>query len=84
MEGTVNGGSLGAAGAEEIVCPWCLIGRFRTALNFTVKRHFGASVKPLPPPDDAVDHPEAVEVLRGWVVGGPYPGLHGTVRDSVQ
>jgi hypothetical protein len=27
-------------------------------------------VKPLPPPDDAIDHAEAVEVLRGWVVGG--------------
>jgi hypothetical protein len=35
-----------------------------------VRRHFGGSVKPLPPSDDAVDHPEAVEVLRCWVVGG--------------
>lgn len=24
----------------------------------------------LPPPDDAIDNPDAVEVLRGWVVGG--------------
>jgi hypothetical protein len=27
-------------------------------------------VKPLPPPDDAIDHDQAVEVLRGWVVDG--------------
>jgi hypothetical protein len=27
-------------------------------------------MKPLPPPDDAIDSPDAVEVLRGWVVGG--------------
>jgi uncharacterized protein DUF5076 len=27
-------------------------------------------VKPLPPPDDAIDHDQAVEVLRGWIVGG--------------
>jgi Domain of unknown function (DUF5076) len=27
-------------------------------------------VKPLHPPDDAVDHDEAIEVLRGWVVDG--------------
>jgi hypothetical protein len=27
-------------------------------------------MKPLPPPDDAIDHADAVEVLRGWVVGG--------------
>jgi Domain of unknown function (DUF5076) len=25
-------------------------------------------MKPLPPPDDAIDHDKAVEVLRGWVV----------------
>jgi hypothetical protein len=28
------------------------------------------SVKPLPPPDDALDNAKAVEVLRGWIVGG--------------
>jgi hypothetical protein len=27
-------------------------------------------MKPLLPPDDAIDHKDAVEVLRGWVVGG--------------
>jgi Domain of unknown function (DUF5076) len=27
-------------------------------------------VKSLPPPDDAVDHDQAIEVLRGWVVDG--------------
>ena len=27
-------------------------------------------MKQLPPPDDAVDNSDAVEVLRGWVVGG--------------
>jgi len=27
-------------------------------------------MKPLPPPNDAIEHPNAVEVLRGWVVGG--------------
>ena len=27
-------------------------------------------MKPLPPPEDAIDHTDAVEVLRGWVVGG--------------
>jgi hypothetical protein len=27
-------------------------------------------MKPLPPPDDAIDHADAVEVLRGWVVDG--------------
>jgi hypothetical protein len=27
-------------------------------------------MKLLPPPDDAIDHPSAIEVLRGWVVGG--------------
>lgn len=27
-------------------------------------------MKPLPPPDDAVDTEEAIEVLRGWVVRG--------------
>ena len=26
-------------------------------------------MKPLPPPDDALEHADAVEVLRGWVVG---------------
>jgi hypothetical protein len=25
-------------------------------------------VKPLPPPDDAIDNDKATEVLRGWVV----------------
>jgi hypothetical protein len=99
-------------------------------------------MKSLPPPDDAIGHREAIEVLRGWVVDGdlqvslafeafgnrpelwgqllaetavhiadamsaegygerktvfaklqtsllanldqPYPGLHGTLRDSAQ
>jgi hypothetical protein len=27
-------------------------------------------MKPLPPPDDAITHADAVEVLRGWVVDG--------------
>lgn len=27
-------------------------------------------MKPLPPPDDAIEHQEAVELIRGWVVGG--------------
>jgi hypothetical protein len=27
-------------------------------------------MKPLPPPEDAIDSPNALEVLRGWVVGG--------------
>ena len=27
-------------------------------------------MKPLPPPDDAIDHDQAVEVLRGWIVDG--------------
>jgi hypothetical protein len=27
-------------------------------------------MKPLPPPDDAISHANAVEVLRGWVVDG--------------
>jgi hypothetical protein len=27
-------------------------------------------MKPLPPPEDAIDHAEAVEVLRGWIVDG--------------
>jgi hypothetical protein len=27
-------------------------------------------MKALPPPDDAIDNSEAVEVLRGWIVGG--------------
>jgi hypothetical protein len=26
-------------------------------------------MKPLPPPDDAIERDDAVEVLRGWVVG---------------
>jgi hypothetical protein len=26
-------------------------------------------MKPLPPPDDAMESDDAVEVLRGWVVG---------------
>jgi hypothetical protein len=26
-------------------------------------------MKPLPPPDDAIECDDAVEVLRGWVVG---------------
>ena len=27
-------------------------------------------MKALPPPDDAVNNPDALEVVRGWVVGG--------------
>jgi hypothetical protein len=27
-------------------------------------------MKPLPPPEDAIDRDDAVEVLRGWVVAG--------------
>jgi len=27
-------------------------------------------MKPLPPPEDAIDHAKAVEVIRGWIVGG--------------
>jgi hypothetical protein len=27
-------------------------------------------MKPLPPPEDAIDNSDAYEVLRGWVVGG--------------
>jgi hypothetical protein len=27
-------------------------------------------MKPLPPPEDAIDHDKAIEVLRGWIVGG--------------
>jgi hypothetical protein len=27
-------------------------------------------MKPLPPPEDATNHGDSVEVLRGWVVGG--------------
>jgi Domain of unknown function (DUF5076) len=27
-------------------------------------------MKPLAPPDDAIDHKEAIELIRGWVVGG--------------
>lgn len=27
-------------------------------------------MKSLPPPDDALDNEESVEVLRGWIVGG--------------
>ena len=27
-------------------------------------------MKPLPPPDDAQEHPEAIELIRGWIVGG--------------
>lgn len=27
-------------------------------------------MKPLPPPNDAVDRSDAIEVLRGWLVGG--------------
>jgi Domain of unknown function (DUF5076) len=27
-------------------------------------------VKPLQPPDDAIDNEQAVEVLRGWIIGG--------------
>jgi hypothetical protein len=26
-------------------------------------------MKPLPPPDDAIERDDAVEVLRGWIVG---------------
>jgi hypothetical protein len=26
-------------------------------------------MKPLPPPDEAIENPDAVELLRGWVVG---------------
>jgi len=26
-------------------------------------------MKPLPPPDDAIERDDSVEVLRGWVVG---------------
>jgi len=33
----------------------------------TTKEH---RVKSLPPPDDAIDHDQAIEVLRGWVVDG--------------
>jgi hypothetical protein len=36
-------------------------------------------MKPLPPPDDAIDHPDAVEVLRGWVVG---EDLQVSLRES--
>ena len=27
-------------------------------------------MKPLSPPDDALEHAEALEVIRGWIVGG--------------
>ena len=27
-------------------------------------------MKSLPPPEDAIDNPDALEVLRGWVVSG--------------
>jgi hypothetical protein len=48
-------------------------------------------MKPLPPPDDALTHPDAVEVLRGCRdfcedpgsllenLEKPYPGLTGSV-----
>ena len=36
----------------------------------SVRRDTHLTMKPLPPPIDATNHSESVEVLRGWVVGG--------------